>query len=314
MNGRIAPVVVVWAAILMIAGCTSRSGGSAGSQAPSPVATPAASSLPDFALKYRLIDQLGRPWFCDPDFFPVARDDEGAIAVTRFAEVQADPAFATILGRLGLAGATSFTDAQKLPIYREWKTLNAIILDQQGDRYRFDLLAKPKVAPSDGTDGTGTRFGGTITNRGVIEIEQQAPAGQPMCPICLARGTLIATPVGEIAVEDLHTGDPVWTADGVGRRVPGTVLAVGSVRVPPDHLVVHLVLEDRREVWVSPGHPLPDGRPVGDLRLGDPFDGSAVASADLVPYAGGATFDLLPSGATGSYWAGGILLGSTLRR
>jgi hypothetical protein len=32
----------------------------------------------------------------------------------------------------------------------------------------------------------------------------------------------------------------------------------------------------------------------------------------LVPYAGGRTWDLLPAGATGSYWANGILLASTL--
>jgi hypothetical protein len=31
-----------------------------------------------------------------------------------------------------------------------------------------------------------------------------------------------------------------------------------------------------------------------------------------VPYEGSATYDLLPSGDTGLYWADGILLGSTL--
>jgi Hint domain len=298
--------------MLIFAACTAArgSGGPGVSAAP---ATPAASPLPVFALKYRLIDQLGRPWFCDPDFFPVARQDEGAVAVSRFAEVQADPAFSTIVERLALAGTSSFTDAQKLAIYREWKALNAVILDPQGDRYRFDLLTKPKAAPSDGTEGTGTRFGGTITNRGVIAIEQQAPAGASNCPICLARGSRIATPLGEIAVEDLRVGDPVWTADAGGDRVAATILEVGSVRVPADHQVVHLVLEDGRQVFVSPGHPLPDGRSVGSLRAGDPFDGSSVIAADLVPYSGGATFDLLPAGATGTYWAGGILLGSTLR-
>jgi len=37
-----------------------------------------------------------------------------------------------------------------------------------------------------------------------------------------------------------------------------------------------------------------------------------VASADRVAYPGGATFDLLPSGSTGNYWANGVLLASTL--
>ena len=38
---------------------------------------------------------------------------------------------------------------------------------------------------------------------------------------------------------------------------------------------------------------------------------SRVVSADLVPYAG-TTYDLLPSGPTGTYVADGVLLGSTL--
>jgi hypothetical protein len=34
----------------------------------------------------------------------------------------------------------------------------------------------------------------------------------------------------------------------------------------------------------------------------------------LVPYAGERTYDLVPAGATGRYWANGILLSSTLSR
>jgi hypothetical protein len=37
-------------------------------------------------------------------------------------------------------------------------------------------------------------------------------------------------------------------------------------------------------------------------------------SADRMPYDGGQTFDLLPAGGTGIYWANGIELGSTLFR
>ena len=39
-----------------------------------------------------------------------------------------------------------------------------------------------------------------------------------------------------------------------------------------------------------------------------------VVSAALVPYPLGTTFDLLPAGATGSYWADGLPLGSTISR
>ena len=62
----------------------------------------------------------------------------------------------------------------------------------------------------------------------------------------------------------------------------------------------------------SPGHPLADGRTLGSLGAGDSVDGVHVVSADLVPYSEGYTYDVLPSGATGQYWANGILLGSTL--
>jgi hypothetical protein len=104
----------------------------------------------------------------------------------------------------------------------------------------------------------------------------------------------------------------VWTTDELGHRVPGRILEVGSTQVPTTHQVVHLVLTDGRTVDVSPGHRLPDGRRIGDLRPGDPVEGAPVASAALEAYDGGATFDLLPSGGTGTYWANDILLASTL--
>jgi len=42
-------------------------------------------------------------------------------------------------------------------------------------------------------------------------------------------------------------------------------------------------------------------------------DGSRVVAADLIPYVGDDTYDLVTSGPTGIYLAGGIPLGSTLR-
>ena len=41
-------------------------------------------------------------------------------------------------------------------------------------------------------------------------------------------------------------------------------------------------------------------------------DGARVASAERVRAAGSATYDVLPDGGTGIYWANGILLQSTL--
>jgi len=115
-----------------------------------------------------------------------------------------------------------------------------------------------------------------------------------------------------VAVEELKVGDIVWTIDA-GARVAVPLAEVGSTPVPSTHRVVELRLSDGRAVDVSPGHPTADGRSVGDVRAGDAYDGAVVLSAELIPYAGRATFDVLPAGATGMYWANGVLLGSTLR-
>lgn len=298
---------VVGLVLLIVTAC---SGGSAPSTpAPSAGTTPGpVLSLPQ--LKLALQHQYGALWYCDPDFYPLQRGEEIDSARERWPEVVADTeSFTAILADLGLKADASFTDQQKLAVYQEWKHLAAIALDPVGnDTFRFDYLAMPPAGAAQ-----GTRTGGTITTHGAITVEQKAPASQPMCPICLARGTRIEAPSGPIAVERLRIGDEVWTLDAAGRRVAGTVVAVGSTPAPVNHHVVHLVLADGRTVTASPGHPLADGRRLGALKAGDVVDGTAVVTADLVPYSGGETFDLLVSGPTGSYLVDGIPLGSTLR-
>ncbi len=132
------------------------------------------------------------------------------------------------------------------------------------------------------------------------------------CPICLAANTDIDTPAGPVAVRDMREGMPVWTMDKAGHRVAAVVVKTGHTDVPSAHQVVHLVLDDGRELYVSPGHPTIDGRTVADFTIGTLYDGSIVVSADLVAYDGQATYDILPSGETGFYWANGVLLDSTL--
>jgi hypothetical protein len=51
---------------------------------------------------------------------------------------------------------------------------------------------------------------------------------------------------------------------------------------------------------------------LGDLAVNDRLDGALVINVERLHYAGTATYDLLPSGDTGFYWANGILIGSTL--
>lgn len=133
------------------------------------------------------------------------------------------------------------------------------------------------------------------------------------CPRCLAGDTLIDTPLGLVPVKDLQVDMSVWTADQTGQRVPSVITKTSKVSVPPTHQMVHLVLDDGRDLRVSPSHPTTDGRTVGDLMTGDLYDGSSVIGTERVSYGESATYDILPSGDTGFYWADGILLDSTLR-
>ncbi len=274
---------------------------------PSPSATPspAPGGLTQAQLKYQIVDQFGRLLFCDPDYYPVARADEQALAHERLPEIQKDaPTFSAILAHLGITPAASYTKDQELAIYRDWKMLNALRLEQVSGGFHFLAVF--------GTPQQASRVDGTIDQRGNVSVASRTPSGQPPCPICLARGTRIATPSGDIAVEDLRVGDIVWTRDATGARVAAPLVEIGSTPVPATHRTVQLRLSDGRAVDVSPGHPTVDGRKVGDLAAGDRYDGAVVVSAELIPYAGGATFDVLPAGATGTYWANGVLLGSTI--
>ena len=261
-------------------------------------------------LRLLLIEQLGPRWYCDPDEYPVAHGTEQELAIERYPEMVAEgDVFSAVANQLGIDLPGNLTDTQKRAIYHLWKVAVSIPLDPLGNgQYRFDYTAEPV-----GGATQGTRTVGTIAPGGGMSIEQQTPADAPACPICLSVGTPIDTPDGPIAVEALRLGDPVWTLDPSGRRVAGIVIALGSTPAPAGHQVVRLRLEDGRTVVASPGHPLQDGRIVGELRIGDLVDGSRVEAADLVPYAGDDTYDLVASGPTGAYFAGGIPLGSTLR-
>ena len=131
---------------------------------------------------------------------------------------------------------------------------------------------------------------------------------------CLSDTTNIDTPYGSVRVTDIHQGDIVWSVDKFGNKILARVLVTHRTRVPDAHNVVDLKLKDGHEVKLSPGHPMGDGRIAGELRSGDKIDGTTVVSAVLMTYGKPYTYDILPSGDTGEYWADGVLLGSTLKR
>ena len=256
-------------------------------------------------LKYRLLAKFPDFFFCDPDYYPVARADELELALQYFSELLANPEeFTLILEHNGIAGKTSFTDEQKLLIYQEHKKLRAIPFELNEAGYAFQI----QVAK---TEGHGELVSGSIDSQGNITIQEKTPT-IATCPICLAAGTLIDTPSGLISVENLRLGKLVWTVDAAGKRVAQPLIRIGKTVLPASHQFVHLVLDDGRQLWLSPGHPTVDGRRAGQLQTGDPLDGSAIRSAELLAYPSDATYDLLPAGDTGFYWANGILFASSL--
>lgn len=259
-------------------------------------------------LKFAVIDSVGVPAYCDPDFYPLAREGgEQASAIAQFPAIQSNSElYPAILAHEHLSDS-NVNDLEKLVIYRVYKNLNALTLTKAGDSYSFSVRVHS-------TNGTASYLlvTGTVRVDGVVTVSSRTPTGAPPCPICLAASTLISTPNGAVRVTDIKPGMLVWTAAADGSRIAAPVLEVGTIQVPAGHLMVHLILSDGREVLASPGHRTADGRQLGLLARGESLDGSTITTWELVPYAGDRTYDLLPAGATGTYWADGILLSSTL--
>ncbi len=134
---------------------------------------------------------------------------------------------------------------------------------------------------------------------------------QDPCPICVAPHTAIATPSGERSIEDLRPGDLVYSKHE-GRVVPVPLLLVGSTPVV-HHRVMRVTLQSGVVLEVSPGHPTADGRTFADLRVDHELDGMPIVGSELVPYEYARTYDILPDSDSGTYFAGGALIGSTLR-
>ncbi|MDP2744227.1 MAG: Hint domain-containing protein [Dehalococcoidia bacterium] len=274
-----------------------------GCGAPPSTTPPVIYSAPE--LKYRLIFNFGDLFYVDRDFYPVAREgQEEKNALEQFPAIRADAAeFSAIVEHLALQSKADYTTEEKLLIYREHKKLSlGVEMSPSGDAYHFTLRVG---------EGQGQRIEGTITTSGKITVLKKEPSFNTR-PICLARGTLIDTPGGPVPVEQLRQGMAVWTVNEMGERTAAVVARTVATPVPPSFQVVRVRLNDGRTVTASMGHPTADGRPLGDYHAGDTLDGALVAAVEPIAYEGGATYDLLPSGRTGLYWANGILLKSTL--
>jgi len=273
--------------------------------APTPIPMLSGGQTPT-ELKYQLLDRYPGLFFCDPDYYPVAHDDEADLAAQRYPQIQENAEeFDAIVKHLNMAVKTIQTDDEKLAVYREHKRLAAVFFEKTGDAYHFQLQTQD-------SDGHGFQISGLINGQGAVSSEQKQPA-VVSCPICLSAGTLIDTPKGQVPVTALRVGDLVWTVNGAGARVAAPLAAVGHVPAAAGHQMVHAVLADGRELWASAGHPTANGVPLGTLRAGGTLDDVRIVSVAREPYNQPATYDILPSGSTGLYWANGVLLASTLR-
>ena len=127
---------------------------------------------------------------------------------------------------------------------------------------------------------------------------------------CAAPDTPIATPEGNVPIADLKPGDLVYSSDN-GAMVAVPLLGV-TRRPVSHHRVVQVRTQKGAVLNISAPHPTADGRTFGDLRVGGTLDGDTIVARELVPYPFAYTYDILPASSTGTYVAGGLLIGSTL--
>jgi hypothetical protein len=140
-------------------------------------------------------------------------------------------------------------------------------------------------------------------------VNGTCPAGCPAC-LCASPDTSIATPEGPRRIDALRAGDLVYSVDH-GEFVVVPIEATQRIKAQR-HLVQHVVLESGAILEISGRHPTADGRIFADLRRGDRLDGVEIRDVTTIPYAHEFTYDILPASESGAYFAGGVLVGSTM--
>lgn len=176
--------------------------------------------------------------------------------------------------------------------------------------YRCTCFSDPEPR---GCQATGCPDGEECCDPGVPCSPSCAPIGKcPACPYdCDSPDTPVATPGGERPIAELREGDLVLSVDhGEVRAVP--IVATRQHAVSDHHAVVRVVLASGRVIEISASHPTTDGRSLGALAPGDLLGDVLVESVSMIQYTHAFTYDILPASDTGSYFAAGALIGSTL--
>jgi hypothetical protein len=141
-------------------------------------------------------------------------------------------------------------------------------------------------------------------------VDGTCPTGCSGCA-CAAPATPIATPAGELAIAELEVGDFVYSVQR-GRVVAVPIVAVHRQSVTSEHGMARLELESGRTLLLSLQHPTADGRTFADLKVGDRLDGARIVQRQVVSYEQPFTYDILPDSDSKTYFAAGVLIGSTL--
>src|ERR1700682_6098918 len=192
-------------------GCGSGTGSGSGSIATS---TPSGGGPSTATLKYRIIDAAGDPGLdCGPPLISTADEAkqraDAQAAVTRLGS---DPStLSAIEQRIHIGSGPPFTDNQTRDIYSELLKLQKIQLVPVGTGFHFSYRVLAQGATHD--------VQGSLTRAGDVTVDKVGPPQYFSCPICLAKGTLIATPAGPVPVEAVRVGMAVYTADAEAQRV-----------------------------------------------------------------------------------------------
>ena len=192
---------------------------------------------------------------------------------------------------------------------------------------------------SDATDVVTDQFSGDVVintcGPGMCRLDPSGPCGVPGGPLgsgdagelsgccgcgadglcnarcaCASPETPIGTPGGDRPIASLAVGDLVYSVHH-GRVVAVPLLRVQRIPVTR-HRVVRVTLANGDTLEITAAHPTADGRTFGALHSDDWLGGQAVRAVETVPYAHEATYDILPDSDTGTYFAAGALIGSTL--
>lgn len=135
------------------------------------------------------------------------------------------------------------------------------------------------------------------------------PRGCKLC-VCASPDTPIATPEGDRSMALIEAGDLVYSLNH-GRIEAVPVLRTIRTAVS-NHRVKRVALANGSVLEISAGHPTADGRTFADLQTGDLLGGVELLDIASVEYSYPFTYDILPDSDTGTYLAGGALIGSTL--